>query len=124
MPPKTTFGRRAAGASTSGSSARAPRFLLFIVTSAITKPAPLLSLPTYQSRFPAATSSCPNPLPDRPRARLVQVWLTRIPSFPILRSSGRIPPLFQGEFHEPSFRPGFVLLRCPLVCPYRQSRHR
>src|SRR5260370_21675573 len=52
--------------SISVSSARARPFLLFIATSATSKLAPLLSPQTCPSRFPATTSSCPNPLLEIP----------------------------------------------------------
>src|SRR5260370_18244649 len=48
------------------SPARARPFFLFIPPSAPSNPAPPLSPQTCPSRFPATTSSCPNPLLEIP----------------------------------------------------------
>src|SRR5437879_8764393 len=106
MPLRVPFRRPAVEPSIFASAAHARCFLPFIVTLATTKPALRLSLPMCPSKCLATTFSCPNLSPDRSsdllRIRQIQscrqLWLTKIPSFSILRSSGRIPPLFQGDF--------------------------
>src|SRR6266403_1603516 len=61
MLPRIVSARPAASPSTFASSVRARLFLLFIATSATSKPVPLLSLRTCPPRSPATTSSCQRP---------------------------------------------------------------
>src|SRR6266403_1996882 len=101
MPPKIIFAKQVAGPSTSASSARALRSLPFIVTLAITKPVPLLSLPMCLSKFPATTSSCLRPSTElHPRYwkdNLAPPRFCIILAFQIAPPSGRILAPFQGE---------------------------
>src|SRR5229473_5667027 len=61
MPRRNFSAGPAASPSTFASSAPARLFLLFIATSATSKPAPLLLLRTCPPRSPATTSSCQRP---------------------------------------------------------------
>src|SRR5204862_602523 len=75
MPPRNFSARPAALWSTFASSVRARLFLLFIATSATSKPAPLPFLPMFLLKFPAITSSCPKSSPEDVARQSVMVNL-------------------------------------------------
>src|SRR6266699_3189119 len=75
MPPRNFSARPAALWSTFASSVRARLFLLFMATSATSKPAPLPFLPMFLLKFPAITSSCPKSSPEDVARQSVMVNL-------------------------------------------------
>src|SRR2546430_1754581 len=121
MRPKNFSARPAALWSTFASSVRARLFLLFIATSATSKPAPLPFLPMFLLKFPAITSSCPKSSPEDVARQSVMVNLDSfISNLSVFRQN---TPSFWGK-NESHYRNCIHSLCGHLACSSRQPRRR